>query len=83
MLTISITWPAQKHFLVPWREATRWPCQHLRMPRRRLDPQDEDVMRCDALVLATAIHLRADRVLTTDAGWPGAEVSVELIRPRP
>ena len=34
----------------------------------------------DALVLATAIHLRADRVLTTDGGWPRADVFVELIR---
>jgi predicted nucleic acid-binding protein len=34
----------------------------------------------DALVLATAIHLRADRVLTTDAGWPRAGVTVELVR---
>lgn len=24
----------------------------------------------DALVVATALHLRADRVITTDAGWP-------------
>jgi predicted nucleic acid-binding protein len=23
----------------------------------------------DALVLATALHLKADRVLTTDTGW--------------
>ena len=34
----------------------------------------------DALVLATAIQLRADRVLTTDRGWPRADVSVEQIR---
>lgn len=33
----------------------------------------------DALVLATALHLRADRVLTTDAGWPRAAVKVELV----
>jgi predicted nucleic acid-binding protein len=33
----------------------------------------------DALVLATALHLRADRVLTTDAGWPRAGIAVELI----
>jgi predicted nucleic acid-binding protein len=33
----------------------------------------------DALVLATAIHLGADRVITTDAGWPGAGVTVEVI----
>lgn len=34
----------------------------------------------DALVLATALHLKAERVLTTDAGWPRTPVSVELIR---
>jgi predicted nucleic acid-binding protein len=34
----------------------------------------------DALVLATAIQLRADRILTTDGGWPRADVPVELIR---
>lgn len=34
----------------------------------------------DALMLVTALHLRADRVLTTDRGWPRAGVSVELIR---
>jgi len=34
----------------------------------------------DALVLATALHLRADRVLTTDAGWPKVGISVDLIR---
>lgn len=33
----------------------------------------------DALVLATAIHLRADRVLTTDAGWPRSGITVDLI----
>lgn len=33
----------------------------------------------DALVLATALHLRADRVLTTDAGWPRVGVSVEVV----
>lgn len=33
----------------------------------------------DALVLATALHLRADRVITTDAGWPKAGIQVELI----
>lgn len=33
----------------------------------------------DALVLATAVHLKADRVLTTDAGWPAAGISVEVI----
>lgn len=34
----------------------------------------------DALVLATAQHLKADRVLTTDAGWPATGVTVELVR---
>ena len=33
----------------------------------------------DALVLATAIHLKAGRVLTTDAGWPTAGIQVDLI----
>jgi len=33
----------------------------------------------DALVLATAIHLKADRVLTTDAGWPRAGITVDLV----
>jgi len=33
----------------------------------------------DALVLATAIHLGADRVLTTDSGWPSAGVTVERV----
>ena len=33
----------------------------------------------DALVLATALHLRADRVLTTDAGWPSVGVAVEVV----
>lgn len=34
----------------------------------------------DALVLATALHLRADRVVTTDAGWPPTGISVDVIR---
>lgn len=34
----------------------------------------------DALVLATALHLKADRVLTTGAGWPATGVRVELVR---
>jgi hypothetical protein len=34
----------------------------------------------DALVIATAIHLRADRVLTTDAHWPTTEMSVEVLQ---
>ncbi len=33
----------------------------------------------DALVLATALHLRADRVVTTDSGWPRAGVAVEVL----
>jgi len=33
----------------------------------------------DALVLATALHLRAGRVLTTDAGWPATGIGVEVI----
>lgn len=32
----------------------------------------------DALVVATAIDLRADRVLTTDAGWPAVDITVEV-----
>lgn len=37
----------------------------------------------DALVLATAIHLHADRVLTTDARWPTTEIAVEVIGTHP
>lgn len=33
----------------------------------------------DALVVATAIGLKADRVLTTDSGWPDLDVVVEVI----
>lgn len=33
----------------------------------------------DALVLATALHLGAERVLTTDRGWPHVGVSVEVL----
>lgn len=33
----------------------------------------------DALVLATALHLGAERVLTTDRGWPRVGVSVEVL----
>lgn len=50
------------------RKAARLRAQHgtrLRLP--------------DALVLATAIHLHADRVLTTDARWPATEVAVEVV----
>ncbi len=34
----------------------------------------------DALVLAMALHLRADRVLTTDPGWPEVGITVDLVR---
>jgi predicted nucleic acid-binding protein len=33
----------------------------------------------DALVLATAIVIGADRVLTTDAGWPASSARVEVV----
>jgi predicted nucleic acid-binding protein len=33
----------------------------------------------DALVLATALHLRADRVLTTDRRWPAVGVQIERV----
>ncbi|HUG29206.1 MAG TPA: PIN domain-containing protein [Candidatus Limnocylindria bacterium] len=33
----------------------------------------------DALVVATAIQLRAGRVLTTDSRWPDLDVEVEVI----
>jgi predicted nucleic acid-binding protein len=33
----------------------------------------------DALVVATAIVRSADRILTTDAGWPAATVPVEVL----
>lgn len=33
----------------------------------------------DALVIATALHLKAERVLTTDADWPDAGIAVEVI----
>ncbi|HEX6129647.1 MAG TPA: PIN domain-containing protein [Candidatus Limnocylindria bacterium] len=33
----------------------------------------------DALVLATALHLGAERVLTTDRGWPRVRLRVEVI----
>jgi predicted nucleic acid-binding protein len=35
----------------------------------------------DALVLATALHLKAERVLTTDAAWPAVGTAVELVGP--
>ena len=34
----------------------------------------------DAFVLATALHLHADRVVTTHAGWPRAGVPVDVLR---
>lgn len=33
----------------------------------------------DALVLATAMHLKADRVLTTDTQWPASGVTVDVL----
>lgn len=33
----------------------------------------------DALVIAAALHLRADRILTTDRGWPRLAVRVDII----
>jgi predicted nucleic acid-binding protein len=33
----------------------------------------------DALVIATAAVLDADRVVTTDAGWPGVGLPVEFV----
>jgi len=35
----------------------------------------------DALVVATAIALGAERIITTDARWPRLSVHVEVIRP--
>ncbi len=34
----------------------------------------------DALVAATAMVMRADRVITTDARWPALRVSIEVIK---
>jgi predicted nucleic acid-binding protein len=34
----------------------------------------------DALVVATALHLKADRILTTDGGWPRLSIKVEVVR---
>lgn len=34
----------------------------------------------DAFVVATAQHLKAVRVLTTDSGWPRTDMRVEVIR---
>jgi len=33
----------------------------------------------DALVIATALHLREDRVLTTDRRWPPVGVNVQVV----
>lgn len=33
----------------------------------------------DALVVATALVLGADRIMTTDAGWPALRVAVQVI----
>lgn len=33
----------------------------------------------DGLVIATAIVLGADRILTTDAGWPAVPIPVEVL----
>jgi predicted nucleic acid-binding protein len=35
----------------------------------------------DALVVATALVLRADRLVTTDARWPALPVPVEILAP--
>ena len=35
----------------------------------------------DALVVATAIVLGADRVITTDSGWPALSVTVDVLTP--
>lgn len=34
----------------------------------------------DALVVATAVVLGADRILTTDAGWPRLSIRTEVLR---
>ena len=34
----------------------------------------------DALVVATGIHLKADRILTTDRRWPKLPIKVEVAR---
>lgn len=35
----------------------------------------------DALVIATALHLRADQILTTDRGWPHVGIPVQTVEP--
>lgn len=37
----------------------------------------------DALVVATAIEAKADRVLTTDRGWPALEVAIQIVGGQP
>ncbi len=45
-----------------------------------LRARDGRVLRLpDALVVATALDLRADRLLTTDARWPALGVAVEVV----
>jgi predicted nucleic acid-binding protein len=34
----------------------------------------------DALIVGTALDLKADRVVTADTGWPELEIAVELLR---
>lgn len=36
----------------------------------------------DALVVATALHLKANRILTTDRRWPALPIQVDVVRPR-
>jgi len=40
-----------------------------------------DSLLPDALVVATAVVLGADRILTTDAGWPRLTMPVTIVRP--
>jgi predicted nucleic acid-binding protein len=35
----------------------------------------------DALVVATALHLKANRVITTDAGWPRVGITIDVLKP--
>lgn len=36
----------------------------------------------DALIIATAVVLGADRIVTADAGWPRQTVAVTVLKPR-